>query len=174
MMLSDFLLWDTQNMNKLNLSIKDRFMSYVQKSDDLNDCWNWIGGKSSSGYGAFTINHKKYLAHRVSYALFVDTIPDGMEVCHSCDNKLCVNPSHLWSGTHQDNIDDKVRKNRQSHHTKSRGENNGKNKLTEQNIYQIREMIEQGYTQQKIAEIFGVKGALISKIKLGILWSWLI
>lgn len=156
-----------------NLSIVDRFLLYVDKKDVLDGCWIWTGAKTHRGYGYFTINHKTYKSHRVSFELFIGPIPDGMCVCHSCDVPSCVNPAHLWLGTYQDNMKDRDNKGRQSHHTRNRGENQGLHKLTEQNIYKIREMLEQEYTQQEIANIFGVKKALISKIKHGMAWGWL-
>lgn len=150
------------------LSLEERFLSHVSIHENHNDCWEWTGGKFHNKYGQFGINRKHYYAHRVSYALFVDMIPDGMEVCHSCDNPGCVNPKHLFLGTHQENINDKVRKNRQA-----KGENQGRHKLSEQNIYQIREMLEQDYTQQEIANIFGVSQVQICHIKSGGHWEWL-
>lgn len=160
-------------MTKHNLSLKERFLLYVNIPENLNDCWEWVGGKSSNGYGAFNINRKMCCAHRVSYALFVDRIPDDMDVCHKCDNRACVNPAHFFLGTNQDNMNDKVKKNRQSHHTKNRGENHWSHKLTEQEIYQIREMSKQGYTQQEIANVFGVSQSNIYNIQTGRKWGWL-
>lgn len=160
-------------MTKQNLSITERFMKYVQKSDSPDECWEWIGANNGNGYGKFSIDNKMFFAHRVSYMLFVGHIPDGMLVCHSCDNEKCVNPSHLWLGTNRDNTNDKMKKNRQSHHTGVKGENHWSHKLTEQNIYQIREMIEQGYTHQIIADFFRIDKTTISCIKRGKSWGWL-
>lgn len=157
-------------MSKSRLSIKERFLSHVNIPADFNDCWIWTKSLFSSGYGKFSIEHKNHYAHRVSFELFVGPIPDKLFVCHSCDNKLCVNPLHLWLGTHQDNMDDKVKKNRQTH---TRGELDGVHKLTEQDVYKIREMIEQGINQHEIAKMFGVDHATISAIKTGQSWSWL-
>lgn len=155
-------------MTKPVLSLEDRFMSHVQKSDDPDDCWEWIGAKYINGYGEFGIKNKTCLAHRVSYALFIGNIPDGMFVCHRCDNHSCVNPSHLFLGTHQDNIQDMMNKDRQN-----RGERHGMHKLTEQKVYQIREKLEQGYSHQQIANMFGVSRKTISHIKSKRDWKWL-
>lgn len=159
-------------MIKSRIFLKEHFMSYVQKSDNPDGCWEWIGARNDRGYGQFRIENKICGAHRVSYALFVGDIPDNLLVCHSCDNPGCVNFSHLFLGTYQDNTDDKVKKNRQSH-VGVKGENNGLHKLTEQNIYQIREMIEQGYTQREVAKLFGVSQMTISQIKTSKNWGWL-
>jgi hypothetical protein len=93
----------------------DRFWSKVAKTRD--GCWEWAGGMFNSGYGQFCIRHHPYLAHRVAYELTYGPIPSGSGyhgtcVCHRCDNKSCVNPSHLFLGTHQDNIRDRVAKGR--------------------------------------------------------------
>lgn len=155
-------------MTKHNLSLTDRFLSHVSIPENINDCWEWMGANHGDGYGCFGINYKLYGAHRVSFELFVGPIPDGLFVCHSCDNRACVNPSHLFLGTHQDNMQDRNDKNRQQ-----RGERCGTHKLTEQEIFQIREMLEQGYTQQEIARMFGTSRVNISYIKTGKSWGWL-
>jgi len=77
-----------------------------------NQCWEWKGSKNNKGYGRMIINGKFYMAHRLSYALFVNEIPKGMLVCHKCDNPSCVNPDHLFVGTNQDNMDDMKKKGR--------------------------------------------------------------
>lgn len=87
----------------------ERFWKYVKKT---NTCWNWTGGFLQSGYGIFTINNKIVRAHRFSYELHKNKIPVNLNVCHSCDNPKCVNPSHLWLGTHKENMDDMMRKGR--------------------------------------------------------------
>jgi len=83
---------------------------FEQKIDKSGDCWIWTGNKSKNGYGRFAFDNRNALAHRVSYALYVGRIPDGMFVCHSCDVKACVNPEHLWLGTNSDNQKDSVAK----------------------------------------------------------------
>ena len=72
----------------------------------------WQGRKSFDGYGRIWVDGKEVGAHRAAYIKFVGEIPEGLYVCHSCDNRLCVNPDHLWLGTHQDNMDDMRRKKR--------------------------------------------------------------
>lgn len=82
-------------------------------------CWVWTAGTDQDGYGKFAIglggqNQIHTRAHRFAYEVFIGPIPDGMVVCHSCDNPPCANPDHLWLGTPIDNNADKVAKDRQA------------------------------------------------------------
>ena len=96
-------------------SDKERFWSKVNKN--ASGCWLWIGSMADSGYGAFSFARKTHGAHRASWMLHFGSIPYGLCVLHNCpdgDNPLCVNPGHLWLGTHQDNSDDMIAKGRSS------------------------------------------------------------
>lgn len=100
--------------------IIDRFFKYVTYQ---SGCWNWKGGVMKNGYGQFmTTVHVKEYAHRVSYQIFYGDIPEGLIICHKCDNKKCVNPAHLYAGTRTDNLIDTYSKYPQSIH---RAENGG-------------------------------------------------
>jgi len=118
---------------RYNASEDDRFWSYVQKTDE--GCWEWSGGLYSSGYGQFRGSETR--AHRMAFVLTKGKIPKGQIVCHSCDNKKCVNPDHLFLGTTQDNIDDKVSKGRQA-----QGETQHLSKFTEKQVLEIRSRYE--------------------------------
>ena len=138
-------------MNDVQL---ERFLSRIEQGENQDDCWKWNGRKDKCGYGQFSINEKRYLAHRVSYEYHNNCkIQEGMCILHSCDNPECANPKHLREGTHQDNVNDKVSRNRQ-----------GK-KLTKDIVLEIRNKYSQGNIIQPIlANQYNVSRHTISEI----------
>ncbi len=136
------------------MSTLERFFKYVEKSHDPDGCWLWIGGKIPDGYGMFRANKKHYVAHRFAYEHFVGDIPSGLYVCHACDVRACVNPAHLWLGTHGDNMRDMVEKGRT---LAICGEKNGFARLTAEAVRDIRaRYLQGGITQQSLADEYGV------------------
>ena len=146
-----------QHMRQVDIA---RFWSKAEVKAD-NECWNWQASASRGGYGQFGLNRMSVKANRVAfYIVHGDTPPDKPFVCHHCDNRLCVNPNHLYAGTRQDNMDDMVKRKRQR---PRRGEKHGRSVLKEADIHAIRVLYESGeFTQKQLAERFGVKRGYIS------------
>jgi len=119
------------------------------------------------GYGVVKVEGKAQLAHRVSYLYFRGPL-DLPFVCHKCDNPSCVNPDHLFLGTNQDNIDDKVAKNRQSKIGQAKGVLHSLAKLTEEDVLYIRQSTE---SQKTLATKYNTTQSNISLIKNKHSWS---
>ena len=118
-------------------SDEDRFWDKIKRGSN-DECWEWTACRIKDGYGHVQFGGQLQLAHRVSWRLAHGPIPDGFLVCHNCDNPSCVNPNHLWLGTHQQNMDDMAAKCRRSRHGAPRGIKNGSGKLTDAQIAGIR------------------------------------
>ena len=136
--------------------MEERFWSKVNKT---SECWLWTGCCVKNGYGYFRVEGKMMYAHRVSWLLADNTIPDGLIVRHKCRNKNCVNPEHLETGTQKQNCDDRRR------------DGTVYCKLTEEQVRQIRARSTEN--QRLLGEEFGVSTRNISKIILRKSWTHL-
>lgn len=145
-----------------------RFLSMCDHSDD-RICWNWTGLQNTNGYGRFSLANKHQLAHRVSFEIFIGEIPDGMCVCHQCDNRLCVNPRHLWLGTQSENLKDAVAKGR-VFQPDTTGEKNGNRKLDWERVRAIRRMAASGVKINLLASSFRVSHSTIREVVIGKIW----
>ncbi len=137
-------------------------------------CWNWTGAKDKNGYGFIKQYNTRKMTktHRASYQLFKEEIPEGMHVCHSCDNPSCCNPDHLWLGDNQANINDAYQKGRiKKLEYNGIGSKNGCSKLVEEQVLEIRKLYNDGLSQEKISKMFGVSQVLISGIVRMVTWK---
>lgn len=166
----------------------ERFWTKVRKTK--SGCWLWKGALYSNGYGVFSLDGKMTGAHRASWVLTFGSIPKGLCVCHTCDVRNCVRPSHLFLGTQKDNIHDCIRKRRFStgkKHAKAlkrrapyylsasyrsacregarKGAQHHNARLTETKVRKIREIYVTGkVTQKQLAARFKVNQAVISTV----------
>ena len=148
------------------MTLKSRLLAKIDICSEAG-CWNWTASKSSGRYGKLEISGATLSAHRASYEVYRGPIPEGLFVCHRCDNPACINPDHLFLGTHADNMADKVKKGR---HRTPRGSEVVTSKLTEADVLAIRaSRVSNGC----VAEQYGVDRSLISLIRTGKRWAHL-
>lgn len=133
-----------------------RFWRKVMKT---NGCWIWTGSLTTHGYGQLSVDLKPMGAHRVSWELHFGPIPKGFLVCHKCDNRKCVRPSHLFLGANIDNSLDALKKDRLC-----RGEIHGSAKLSWKDVKSIRSMHSSGSTQTEVADLFSISQSEVSRI----------
>lgn len=153
----------------------ERFMSKVQES---GDCWLWTARTKPKGYGMFDVSHegreRTLLAHRFAYEVSNGEIPEGLMVLHTCDTPSCVNPQHLFLGTHRDNMDDMISKGRSTRGERNptklypdrvtRGVQHPKTHLTENDVCDIRWQRALGHTLREIGERYGMTTGAIHSI----------
>lgn len=132
----------------------ERLKSNLIKKVSINaetGCWEFTGCVQSNGYARLTYQRKTQGAHRWSYIAFIGAIPDNTDVCHKCDNRKCVNPSHLFLGSRKENMQDAVSKNRQA-----KGFDLPQTVLSEQDKLKVLELARSGMKRKDIAPLFGV------------------
>jgi hypothetical protein len=155
-------------LNSMGLTEKKMSMTPRQrlerrlKKDSKTGCWEFQGQRSIEGYGKIKVDNKNWRAHRLAYLLFVGEIPDGMIVCHRCDNPPCCNPDHLFLGTHLDNVADKVCKNRQA-----KGSDLPQKKYGIAHVEEVRRLKNLGLTHADIAIKMGISEGQVSYLSKG-------
>lgn len=148
----------------INIELIERFHE-KWRLDSKTGCWEWIGAKAGKGYGFIKRpgERKQIYAHRLSWLIHFGAIPDGILVCHTCDNVSCVRPTHLFLGTAEDNLQDMKAKDRHLH-----GSRNGNSKLTDNMVRQLFKLAEQGVSQGEIGRIFGIAQSTVWKTLHGL------
>lgn len=142
---------------KENESLEDRFLKRVKKTDS---CWLWNGCFAKFGYGIMRYKRKRILAHRWSYIIYKDKRIKNKVICHKCDNPKCVNPGHLFMGTHNDNVQDMMKKGRQRF-----GITRKNTKLTDEQVFYAYKNRQIGSVQ--MGKYLGVSHSCISMIRSG-------
>lgn len=144
---------------------EERFWKKVRKSDG---CWEWTGGRHVDGHGQWRpsgrMNGPSVYTHRYAYEITHGPIPEGLKVCHRCDNPACVRPEHLFLGTQRDNLADMTQKGRRSRWT-------GRRKIRPHQVPVIKWLIASGFSTRAIAEAYGVDGKTIWAIGAGRSWK---
>lgn len=141
--------------------LKENFMSFVKVN---GDCWDWLGPKEVFwGYGRIVLSGKSTKAHRASFLIHKGEIPSGLQICHTCDRPICVNPDHLFAGTGKDNISDCVKKGRHA------AQVNGPlyRKLTDSDLVEIYKMSSSGMSNVSISKLFNVLRSAIRDAVIG-------
>lgn len=149
----------------------ERFRARVRECP-ASSCWLWVGAKFQNGYGEFRISGKKVGAHRASWQIYKGQIPDGLCVLHNCpdgDNRLCVNPAHLFLGTKGDNIKDCVAKGRNTagptHHSSKKVDH-----LTSTDLVIMQRLYSEGMILKDIASGFSVSISFVHTIVRKTTW----
>ena len=147
-----------------------RFWTRVDAGEG-DGCWEWTGGKVHTGYGRFYADGYADYAHRIAWKLTRGEIPEGMCICHRCDNPGCVTPDHLFLGTPADNAADRDAKGQGRNMV---GEQNPGAKLTEADVLEIRRLwAETDLDQREIAEMFGISPTQAARIIHREQWGYL-
>lgn len=168
------------NPEHLTLSTKEEFTKKLRahdlsyEIDPVTGCHICTSHRpqGSSGYPQIMVDGKKIGVHRYVYETEVyekkygEKIPEGLEVCHKCDNRRCINPEHLELGTHDDNMRQMVERGRSL-----KGSKHGQAKLTEDDVREIRKRLDAGESTYSLAKVYGVSQSLISGIKQGKRWT---
>ena len=161
-----------------NGNLPERFWDKVEKTET---CWNWTAAKFHDGYGMYQVKGLAKRVHRFVYKELVGPIPEGLLVCHKCDNPACVNPDHLFLGTPAENSADMVRKQRQARGDRNglranpksvlRGQDSPAAKLTDEDVRAIRKLAKPGIARWKVGARFNISAGTVNDILHGRTWK---
>lgn len=151
----------------LNKPLEQRLHDAIKINN--NGCWEWVKNRNKDGYGGLRYKSKTWMAHRLSYTFYKGPIPEGMLVCHKCDNPPCINPDHLFIGNNSDNMMDAYRKGRWKgvlgYRKKTcKGENHWYSKFKPEIILEIRKLFKSGLRIIDICNKYNMNHATVSDI----------
>lgn len=154
-------------------TLAERLWPRVDKSAGDAGCWPWTGSRLGNGYGQISKGQRRCTTtSRAAYELTYGPIPEGMYVCHTCDNPPCCNPAHLWLGTARANAHDMVDKGRS---TKGRpvnqGAAHGGASLTDDDVAELRQLFARGAKAHRLAARFGISRQHVYKVANGESWG---
>jgi len=147
----------------------ERFEAKVEY-DPNSGCWLWTAALNNRGYGQFSKDGRAVQAHRFSAEAFNGAIPEGLDVLHRCDTPACVNPAHLFLGSHRENMADMHAKGR---HTQACGDQTRSSRLTTAQVLEIKRALRRGEKQRDLADRYGVLSSTICRINTGQQWAHL-
>jgi len=166
---------------------KETLFDYYERTPA--GCWEWTRGRFRSGYGAAYVDGRQQVAHRVAYEIVKGPIPAGMYVCHRCDNPPCINPDHLWLGSHRENMHDAIRKGRSSKppvhvggehwrlkypHMVEHGEDNPNAIMTDEQVIQMRKDYVSGHPLDAICARYEINRSTMHDYTSGRSWKHLL
>lgn len=152
-------------------TLEERFWAKVPWNSAETDCWEWQGGLTSNGYGSIVSDHRRLRAHRVAWELTNGQIPNALCVLHRCDNRACVNPSHLFLGTKKDNSRDMAQKGRAGAQRYPERYKPPTLVLSEDQVREIKKRLQNGERQVAIARDYPVGVNQINNIARGRAWA---
>jgi len=153
----------------MNQALAERLMLNIERITETG-CWIWLAYCNADGYAIIKYDGKPVQAHRLAYKAFIGDFSASLQVLHRCDVPCCLNPTHLFLGTHADNMRDRESKGRANH---PRGNLSGKSKLSETKVVEIKRMLKNGSDYAAIARIYSVDRRTVYDIAIGRTWSWL-
>jgi HNH endonuclease len=154
------------------MSPLERLLSKIDKRGPT-ECWPWIGGMGSWGYGSFYINRKNYNASRAAYILMIGPIESSLVVRHTCDNPACCNPAHLIPGTQAENLKD-CRDRKRARYLTGEAHHRSTRKLTDAQVREVKSLSRGGLNNCQIARRFGVNNTTIRSIVIGDTWKHIV